>query len=676
MKFTFPPESKPLDGYTIKRAIHRGGFGEVYYALSDAGKEVALKLLQNNMEVELRGVRQCMNLKHPNLVTIFDIREDADGDHWIVMEYVHGKGMDQVLQEANGPLPMEDVINWMTGIAEGLAFLHDRGIVHRDLKPANIFMENGVVKIGDVGLAKFITQSRRSAQTESVGTVYYMAPEVSRGRYGHEVDIYSLGVILYELLTGRLPFEGESIAEILMKHLSDKPNLQPVPERLKPVITEVLEKDPLRRTPSAEQLLNDFLKAIHETELRNTAPKFLSTHVPSKNTPEIPENGFLNTEPIDRHAARHERIEARKAARQARRDELDGNRPANGAVTVPVYHIPENKTQPTRKKDSSKSNEHAEQISQGWKVGIIIAILMAVFSPGSIARLFVLFFRVVVLGGLAYVGLYIYKWFQTSFTQPEKQPDVDQSVQSVVATPPPVPRKSSRPKSRRVNPFAFHPETLRAIPLRHRVAELTGSFSLAMFCTLAITAVIVFLGTILEGPGRIALFAGTTVVASWLILATSKASEGSRVSGGHRRLIHFFAGAIVGLCAFGLHQFLFLQFTPVDHSFQTSGLTRGMGSVILAESSQPTLAGYVVFFAALFSLRHWWCHADSLRRRRLSIWSVLLTTGLGMVLSLIISFPLPWAVMWAAVISCVVQLSAAWTSPEERRRLAESPTHV
>ena len=84
MKFTFAPESRPLDGYTIKRAIHRGGFGEVYYALSDAGKEVALKLLNNNLEVELRGVRQCLNLKHTNLVTIFDIREDGDNDHWVV----------------------------------------------------------------------------------------------------------------------------------------------------------------------------------------------------------------------------------------------------------------------------------------------------------------------------------------------------------------------------------------------------------------------------------------------------------------------------------------------------------------------------------------------------------------------------------------------------------------
>ncbi len=219
MKFTFAPEATPLAGYTIKRAIDRGGFGEVYYALSDSGKEVALKLLQRNQQVELRGVSQCLNLKHPNLVTLYDIKTDSDGDHWVVMEYVSGKSLETVLDEHPQGLPLQDVEDWLAGIAAGTAFLHDRGIVHRDLKPANVFRENGIVKIGDVGLSKFITPSRRSAQTESVGTVYYMAPEVARGKYGSELDVYSLGVLLFEMITGQVPFTGESTGEILMKHL-------------------------------------------------------------------------------------------------------------------------------------------------------------------------------------------------------------------------------------------------------------------------------------------------------------------------------------------------------------------------------------------------------------------------------------------------------------------------
>ena len=219
MKFTFAPVSKPLAGFTIKRAIDRGGFGEVYYALSDSGKEVALKLLQQNMDVELRGVTQCLNLKHPNLVTIFDVKTDRDGDHWVVMEYVSGQGLDKALHQYPQGMPMEQVRYWLSGISEGLSYLHSRGLVHRDLKPSNVFRDGETIKIGDVGLSKFITHSRRSANTQSVGTVYYMAPEVARGRYGKEVDVYAVGVMVYEMITGVVPFDGESTAEILMKHI-------------------------------------------------------------------------------------------------------------------------------------------------------------------------------------------------------------------------------------------------------------------------------------------------------------------------------------------------------------------------------------------------------------------------------------------------------------------------
>lgn len=254
MKFTFPPDSKPLPGYTIKRAIDRGGFGEVYYALSDAGKEVALKLLQHNLDVELRGVRQCLNLRHPNLITIFDIRTDNDEDHWIIMEYAGGKTLEQTLAAQTHPMPPAEALSWLRGIADGVEFLHSRGLVHRDLKPGNIFADQGTVKVGDVGLSKFITPSRRSAQTESVGTVHYMAPEVARGRYGNEVDVYAAGIILYEMLVGRVPFEGESTAEILMKHLTATPDLAPIPAGLRPLLARALEKDPERRLHSLTDL--------------------------------------------------------------------------------------------------------------------------------------------------------------------------------------------------------------------------------------------------------------------------------------------------------------------------------------------------------------------------------------------------------------------------------------
>src|SRR5262249_38996053 len=97
MKLTYSSGARPLDGYTIKRGIGQGGFGEVYYALSDGGKEVALKLIRGNLEVELRGMAQCINLKHPNLVALYDIKTDAHNDQWVVMEYVGGESLSSVL---------------------------------------------------------------------------------------------------------------------------------------------------------------------------------------------------------------------------------------------------------------------------------------------------------------------------------------------------------------------------------------------------------------------------------------------------------------------------------------------------------------------------------------------------------------------------------------------------
>ena len=225
MKFTYSSGARPLEGYTIKRGVGRGGFGEVYFATSDAGKEVALKLIRRNLDVELRGVTQCLNLKHPNLIALYDIRTDNLGDQWVVMEYVSGESLEDVIERHPQGMPVDDALWWMHGICSGVAYLHDHGIVHRDLKPGNIFSDEGTVKIGDYGLAKFISCSRRSGQTESVGTVHYMAPEIANGRYGREIDTYALGIILFEMLTGHVPFEGESVGEVLMKHLTAEPNL-------------------------------------------------------------------------------------------------------------------------------------------------------------------------------------------------------------------------------------------------------------------------------------------------------------------------------------------------------------------------------------------------------------------------------------------------------------------
>ncbi len=254
MKFIYASGSRPLAGYTIKRGVGRGGFGEVYYAVSDAGKEVALKLIRRHLDVELRGITHCLNLKHPNLLALYDVKQDDEDNTWVIMEYLAGQSLEDVLEQHPHGLPPQEACQWMRGIAAGVAYLHNHGIVHRDLKPGNVFRDEGLIKLGDYGLSKFISCSRRSGQTDSVGTVHYMAPEVANGRYGKQIDIYALGIILFEMLTGRVPFEGESVGEVLMKHLTALPDLSALAEPYRSIAGRALAKDPDQRFSSVEEL--------------------------------------------------------------------------------------------------------------------------------------------------------------------------------------------------------------------------------------------------------------------------------------------------------------------------------------------------------------------------------------------------------------------------------------
>ena len=286
-----------MAGYTIKRSVGQGGFGEIYFATSDAGKEVALKLIRRNLDVELRGIRQCLNLKHPNLLDIHDIRQDDQGDTWVVMEYVADRVLEDVLADHPNGLPPDEALAWIRGIAAGVAYLHQRGIVHRDLKPGNIFRDEGIVKIGDYGLSKFISCSH-SGQTESIGTVHYMAPEVANGRYGKEIDVYALGVILYELLTGRVPFEGESVGEVLMKHLTAKPDVSMLPRPFRDVVAKALEKDPELRFRSAAEMASAL----------STKPRPAVAPSDGEPRPDIPGRGATDGRGFMANRQRHGRL--------------------------------------------------------------------------------------------------------------------------------------------------------------------------------------------------------------------------------------------------------------------------------------------------------------------------------------------------------------------------------
>ncbi|NUQ48275.1 MAG: serine/threonine protein kinase, partial [Phycisphaerae bacterium] len=153
-------------------------------------------------------------------------------------------------------LGVQKAAYFLREIGRGLAYLHDHGIVHRDMKPGNIFYEDGYVKIGDYGLSKAISPSHHSGQTMSVGTVHYMAPEVGSGNYSKTIDVYALGVMLYEMLLGRVPYQGATMGEVLMKHLTAQPEVDELPAPFPEVIRKALAKDPSDRFASVQDMVN------------------------------------------------------------------------------------------------------------------------------------------------------------------------------------------------------------------------------------------------------------------------------------------------------------------------------------------------------------------------------------------------------------------------------------
>ncbi|MHC4424903.1 MAG: protein kinase domain-containing protein [Planctomycetota bacterium] len=270
-RYQYQHGDQPLDGYTIQRAAGRGGFGEVYYAVSDSGREVAIKAVQNYEQIELRGISQCMNIKSPHLITIFDVKYNDRKDPFVIMEYVSGPSLRDLLTESPHGLGVQKAAFFLREIAKGLSFLHECGVVHRDLKPSNVFYENGYVKIGDYGLAKAMSASRHSGHTITVGTVHYMAPEIGVGSYNCSIDIYALGVLLYEMLTGDVPFVGSSPAEILMKHMTVTPELDNIEEPFAGVIRKALAKDPADRYETVQEMVEDLFGSEN---IRNSVSHF------------------------------------------------------------------------------------------------------------------------------------------------------------------------------------------------------------------------------------------------------------------------------------------------------------------------------------------------------------------------------------------------------------------
>jgi serine/threonine protein kinase/lipoprotein NlpI len=259
--------------YTIIEELGRGGMGVVYKAEDTKLKRtVALKFLPPELthvpDVRERFTREAQAaaaLDHPNICTVHEF-DEAEDKTFISMAYVEGQSLRKKLE--SGPLELDEALRIATQVAEGLKEAHTKGVVHRDIKSANIMIDaRGLVKVMDFGLARVAGSTLVTREGMTMGTVTYMSPEQARGReVDHRTDIWSFGVMLYEMITGKLPFQGEHEQAVIYSVLKEKPepisNLKPdIPKSIEQVVSKALEKDPNKRYQQAEELLDD-LKSI------------------------------------------------------------------------------------------------------------------------------------------------------------------------------------------------------------------------------------------------------------------------------------------------------------------------------------------------------------------------------------------------------------------------------
>lgn len=679
MKFTLSTGDKPLPGYTIKRGVGIGGFGEVYFAVNDAGKEVALKRIQRNLDIEVRGVRQCLNLKHPNLIALYDIQFDEHQQGWIVMEYVSGPSLRDMIDRYPTGLPVAELRNWFSQIASAVTYLHDHGIVHRDLKPANIFADEGIVKIGDYGLSKFISCSRRGGQTESVGTFHYMAPEIGKGEYGKEIDIYALGIILYEMATGCVPFDGESSQEIIMKHLTADPDLSRVASPVREVVGKALQKNAAHRFADVREMISalgmdlDQRYIVIDRQAVSANPALGNGAAPPVIQP-LPQSYAIPTGHNAGNNAGHNGG-GRSPVSDQTQVSLRYDEPIARAVRINWR----------RMADAWNNNKMAPG-ARGAVIAVIVILCIMNLGPIMVTA--------ITLGSI-YLPYYIVWAIVMGGSKGKKlpaQPSPSMRRQHALTTPhnptPPVVQPVVRPVAQpgpAVRPPQPKPLSIKQWRVAKRKqlamlkpsslgAEITGSW---MGSAVVITVFTALVAVFQVGSGTVGQpyvvgmvwSAVMSLICAMVAITLGKRWQAAEGDAAVRCFVQLTLGLGIGAIAYALSNFLMVPWPEITReNFGDLPVQRWEG--FFAADNSPMLAAYLAYFPLLMGLVHWWKQADPLRRTRFSLFSVLWTLLMAGVVQLIIPFPQPWGALVFAGTSIAVQMSTPWYNSDERLETA------
>ena len=271
------------DRYQIIKTIGEGGMANVYLAVDTIlNRNVAVKVLRGDLADDEKFVRRfqrealsASKLAHPNIVEMYDVGED-NGNYYIVMEYIDGKTLKNLIKK-RGALTLPEVIDIMTQLTSGLMCAHDSYIIHRDIKPQNILiLEDGRVKITDFGIAMALNSNELTQTNSVMGSVHYLPPEQANGS-GSTIksDVYSLGILMYELLTGKLPFKGDNAVEIAIKQMKEPiPSIckqnPDIPQSIENIVLKACAKNPKNRYESIKEMYDDIKNALTEDGLKQT----------------------------------------------------------------------------------------------------------------------------------------------------------------------------------------------------------------------------------------------------------------------------------------------------------------------------------------------------------------------------------------------------------------------